>query len=228
MMTRMLAIVALFLLSCPTWAEDPPDPANGQLIAVGGLERAGVETACFRCHGVNGEGDGSGAFPRLAGLAAPYLEKQMQDYAQGSRPNEIMSPIARALNSSEWADVAAWYAGLETPYPPRPEADPMLIQRGGLISASGSEEAGIQACITCHGPSGFGLPPNFPQLAGQYAAYLELQLRLWKQGVRQNDPVGMMSDIAKRLTEEEIRAVSLYYESVRPPADPPDPAGGPP
>lgn len=70
--------------------------------------------------------------------------------------------------------------------------------------------------MNCHGPFSIGLPPSFPYLAGQYASYMQLQFALWKQGKRKNDPLNVMKDIAMRLNDENIRAVSLYFESVHP------------
>lgn len=82
----------------------------GKLIASGG-KAAG--TACFSCHGMTGGGDAAGAFPKLAGLDPHYLYKQLDDHANGSRPNDIMTPIAQALSEDERAAVAIYYSGLK-------------------------------------------------------------------------------------------------------------------
>lgn len=190
------------------------DLDNGRTIAMGG---AGVSNACFTCHGISGEGAGISALPRLAGQSAFYLYKQLEDYAAGTRENDVMGPIAKALDDSEMKDVAAYYASLENiPYAPAPEADPFVLQHGGSLSAIGDAEREIEACANCHGPGGIGTPPLFPYLAGQHAAYLELQLLEWKRGRRGNDSLGVMEYIAERMTDEDIRAVALYFESVRP------------
>ena len=55
-----------------------------------------------------------------------------------------------------------------------------------------------------------------PYLSGQHADYLALQLSLWKQGVRKNDPMNVMAAIAEKMSDEDIRAVSDYYARVRP------------
>ena len=49
---------------------------------------------------------------------------------------------------------------------------------------------------------------------------MELQLRLWVEGKRRNDPLGVMADIARRLTAEERRAVSQYFGSLPVPSPP--------
>ncbi len=214
LLRQLAATTLLALAAAPAPAQ--PNIANGQLIAVGGREGQ-VQTACFRCHGIDGAGDSSGAFPRLTGQFTEYTLKQMRDYANGSRPNDIMTPIAQALSEQDWLDVSAFYAQLEAPDLGRPAFDVAALQRGADLSASGSAERGVQACINCHGPAGIGIEPHYPYLAGQFATYMELQFRFWKEGVRRNDHYGVMTDIANRLTDEDVRAVSIYFESLRPP-----------
>lgn len=193
---------------------DKTDLEAGRAVVAGGEEA--TVTPCFLCHGLDGVGDGTGAFPRLAGQAAFYLYKQLVDYASGARPNAVMAPIARQLSVRQMEEVAAYYASRTAPYRPPPEAGPQALARGRQIADDGLPERDVQACVFCHGEAGTGLAPSFPYLAGQYAPYTELQLRLWKQGMRKNDPLGVMKRIAERLSDEEIRALALYFETVRP------------
>jgi cytochrome c553 len=191
-----------------------PDLEAGRGVVVGG-ERASV-TPCFMCHGLDGAGDSAGAFPRLTGQAAFYMYKQLIDYASGTRPNDVMSPIAREMSEQQMTDVAYYYSLQKAPYAPPPQVDPAVLERGRRIAEDGLKEADVDACDLCHGRSGRGDPPLFPYLAGQYALYTQLQLELWQRGVRDNDAFGVMSDIARALSSEDIRAVALYYESLRP------------
>ncbi len=191
------------------------DPSAGRAVVVGG--KNATLTPCFTCHGLDGVGDGTGAFPRLADQAAFYLYKQLLDYASNARPNPIMTPIARQLSEQQMEDVAAYYATRKAPYRPPPEADPLILVWGRRIAEEGLPAAGVQACVFCHGPQGAGIPPSFPYLAGQYAPYTVLQLRLWQQGGRHNDPLNVMRDIAVRLEDRDIEALALYFERARPP-----------
>ncbi len=206
------------LVAGAAWAQEwGGDIRRGRAVVVGASE-AGREAACFACHGTNGVGDSSGAFPRLTGQGAFYLYKQLKDYASGARENRIMGPIAKALSDAEMQDVAAYYAAQEAPYLPPPEnVDGRLLQRGAALSAVGSPEQGIQACVNCHGQAGAGMPPSFPYLAGQYANYTRITLEDWQQGRRHNDAQGVMADIARKMTEDDVRGTALYFESVRPP-----------
>ncbi|MBU8536591.1 c-type cytochrome [Falsiroseomonas tokyonensis] len=199
---------------------NPPSPrqvASGRAVAAGAGGQ-GQQGACFACHGFDGAGQAAAGFPALAGQSAEYLHEQLERYASGARPNPIMQPIAAAMTPDQRRDVSVYYAA----QPPqasagaRPQGDPALLQHGGNLSAIGSAERGVQACQNCHGPGGIGLWPNYPRLAGQPADYLAAQLRAWKQGERPGDePYNFMANIAARLTEDDIRAVSLYFASVR-------------
>jgi len=200
-------------------AQAQPDLNNGRFVAVGGYlngAAGGSAGACFQCHGLDGAGDPTGAFPRLSGQSAWYLYDSMKDYASGARQNAIMTPIAQALSDRQMEDVAAYYAAQEdVPFPPPPDVDPLMLQHGAAISAVGIAQQGVQGCVNCHGPAGIGIPPSYPSLAGQYASYLELQLRLWKDGRRGGDPLNVMENIARLMTDEDIEAVSKYFASVR-------------
>ena len=157
-------------------ARAEPDAAAGRAVVVGG-ERSEV-TPCFRCHGLEGVGDSAGAFPRLAGQAAFYMYKQLIDYASGARPSEVMAPIAREMTEPQMVDVAYYYSLQIAPSLWQPEVDPAVLARGETIAEDGLRDQGLQACNLCHGENGTGQPPLFPYLAGQYAAYTELQLLL--------------------------------------------------
>jgi cytochrome c553 len=187
-----------------------PDIARGAAIAAQGVTGA---AACAQCHAYNGASDGSGAFPRISGQSAYYLAKQLRDYVSGVRTNAVMTPIAKALSSSDITDVAAYYASVSAPFLPLKNAKPMLVQRGKQLAKVGDAAKDLQSCNNCHGPGGTGEPPAIPYLGGQYARYIAFQLTMWKRGFRKNSP-DAMADIAKRLDDQEIAAVAAYYQQV--------------
>ena len=179
--------------------------ASGQVIAMGG-GAGGATNACFTCHGLQGQGDGVST-PRLAGLDAGYLQKQMEDYANGLRPDDLMTRIARDLDADSRRAVAAFYAGLPSSPPssasPSAAASPTIWRTGDL-------SRGITACASCHGPHGQGAGEGQPILAGQPVAYTLEQIDRWKSGKRRNDPRGVMAAAVQRLTDAEARAIARW------------------
>jgi cytochrome c553 len=127
--------------------------ATGEVIALSGGE-AGPTKACFTCHGLDGHGDGA-SIPRLAGLDAGYLQKQMEDYAASLRPDKVMVPIAKQLTAEDRRAVALYYAGLPASGENQMEAEPAPAAYG--------------ACAACHGAQGEGVGAGNPALAGQPA-----------------------------------------------------------
>lgn len=90
----------------------------------------------------------------------------------------------------------------------------------GQLPITGDARAGqarSAVCAACHGPQGLAIAPNFPDLAGQSATYLYVQLKTFKHGQR-SDPV--MSGQAATLSGADMRNLATYYAAL-----PPKPAG---
>jgi quinohemoprotein ethanol dehydrogenase len=192
-----------------------PDPQHGAIIVAQGTPSGAV--ACAQCHAFAGTSDGTGAFPRLAGQPAPYLARQLRDFASKARANAIMTPIAHALSAEDIDDVAAYYASVESPFLPLPRPSPELVQKGKELAENGNPAKGIPGCNACHGAGGAGESPTIPYLAGQYAHYTAFELQMWQRGFRGNSPEAMRL-FAKKLDDEEIAAVAAYYQQLRPSA----------
>jgi cytochrome c553 len=97
----------------------------------------------------------------------------------------------------------------------RAAKDPALVKLGQQIYRGGIMSKGVAACASCHGPSGAGIPAQFPRVAGQYAEYTVAQLQGFRAGERANDPNRMMRAVAARLSDAEIKAVSEYMAGLR-------------
>lgn len=167
--------------------------------------------ACMGCHGPGGEGVPAAGFPRLAGLPAGYLQKQLQDLRHGTRKNPIMEPLANALTDDEIVAVSQWLSARPAP----PVADTRRQQMAGnpteALALYGDWSRNLPGCVQCHGPGGVGVGEHFPALAGQPAAYLAAQLNAWRDGSRQNDPNRLMASVAKAMTTDEVQAVAQYF-----------------
>ena len=167
--------------------------------------------ACATCHGAEGEGMAAAGFPRLAGLSAKYMRKQLTDFASGARANPIMQPIAAALSAGEVDAVTTMLASKPQPQIERVDRTALVEGPGEILALRGAWDRNIPECVACHGPGGVGVGDSFPPLAGQPAQYLSSQLTAWRQGTRKNDPNDLMGHIARGLTEDEIKAVSVYF-----------------
>ena len=169
---------------------------------------------CVACHGADGLGLAAAGFPRLAGLPAAYVRKQLTDFSSGARSNPVMQPLAKALTETEIAAVSQAVAAMPFPPPatvPRSEMPGNAAQK---LALQGAWERQIPACVSCHGPAGVGVGDAFPALAGQPAAYLAAQLTAWQNGTRRNDPNDLMGHIAQSLTLEEVQGVAHYFASL--------------
>lgn len=183
---------------------------SGELIAMSGGE-GGARYACGACHGVRGEGNGFDA-PRLAGLPAGYLQKQMEDYATGLRPHEVMRDVARFLDSHERVRVANHYAAMP------PQAASPATQE---TIAAATPALYARACQQCHGVEGVGTA-NGPPLNAQPAFYLAQQLQDWQVSKRRNDGNHVMLKVAQQLDAGQIRQLSLYLAGIPPRLAPAD------
>jgi cytochrome c553 len=163
---------------------------------------------------LSGAADSSDATPKLAGVPAYYLAKQLRDFASGVRADDVMSPIARAMKPEDKADVSEYYSGVRGTPTASPATEPDLLALGTRLATVGDENKMVQACESCHGLEGRGEGPAIPPLAGQYASYIALQMRMWQEGQRKNDASQQMTNIAKRLSAQDIQAIGLYFERI--------------
>ncbi len=167
-----------------------------------------ASAVCAACHGANGVSSNP-EWPSLAGLGETYIFRQLQAFKSGERKDPLMSPQAQALNEQQMQDLAAYYASLGQMQPAG--ASEELVELGEQIYFGGLPEKGVPACAACHGPVGAGNPAAaYPAIGGQQPVYLVKQLTAYRLGERATDPNSMMRDIAGKLSDEEIQAVSSY------------------
>jgi cytochrome c553 len=201
-------IVAVTALSSPSHASEP--------VLSAAIERGATTAhACQGCHSANGEGMAAKGYPRLAGQAAVYLAKQLDDFASGRRTSPVMTSLAKTLTEQQRRDVGAYFASLATPYETAVgPADSALLGRGRLLARSGDESKQLQACANCHGPGGSGERFAAPYLEGQSATYLATTIKEWKSGARANDAGKQMVVVANRLDDRDITAVAAYFAGI--------------
>lgn len=176
-----------------------------------------VSRSCARCHGHDGLGRGSQVFPRLAGQRRDYLQQALAAYARGTRRSGTMEAVARGLDDETIRELGGYYAALEPGDPPHVSvADSEELERGRAIAFHGIVDRRVPACVECHDPAGRQARAAYPSLAGQPADYLELHLKLFKDGHRGGAEFAhLMDKVAPRLEPDEMRAVARYFESLR-------------
>jgi len=178
-----------------------PDPAKGATISA---------SVCAACH-TNDGSRGSPANPIIQGQHPDYLVKQLAEFKAGQRNNPVMRAMASPLSEADMKNVAAFYASKQ----PKPgfAKNKELVAVGEKIYRGGIADRSVPACSGCHGPSGAGIPAQYPRLAGQHADYVEAQLVAFRGGVRRNNPA--MAAIAAKLNDREIKAVADYVAGLR-------------
>jgi len=169
---------------------------------------------CRACHGVDGNSVNP-VWPSLAGQHATYIFEELQEFKRGDRTDPLMLGQAMMLTEEDMSNLAVYYSELETAI--KVVADSATIDRGENLYRGGSRENNTPACIACHGPNGRGNPAaTVPSLRGQYAVYAAGQLRDYASGALTSDgPTRVMRDIAAKLSEDDIVAVSSYVQGLQ-------------
>src|SRR5262245_23927609 len=185
-----------------------PDAAKAQAL---------VTQVCGGCHGADGNST-QAANPSLAGQHADYTLKQLmnfkgQDGKAPERANAVMAAIVAPISADDMRNLAAFFEGQKARG--RAARDPQLVKLGQTLYRGGNAARGIAACAGCHGPSGAGVPAQYPRLAGQHPEYTAAQLKAFRAGERTNDPNRAMRTLAEKLSDREIAAVAEYISGLR-------------
>jgi cytochrome c553 len=178
-----------------------PDLAKGE------ASFAGV---CAACHAP----DGNSLIPvnpKLAQQHPEYLIKQLTEFKSGKRENAVMTGMAAPLSNDDMKNISYWLASKKATPGAAKEKDLVLL--GEKIYRGGIADRQIPACAGCHSPNGAGIPAQYPRLSGQHAEYSVAQLTAFRDGVRNNNL--QMTQIAAKLNDREIKAVSDYIAGLR-------------
>jgi cytochrome c553 len=174
-----------------------PGSASAAVDAVRGGK---LSYTCQGCHGIPNYRNAYPVYsvPKLGGQHTAYMVAALKEYAAGDRPHPTMHAQAVTMSEQDMQDMAAYLSGQE-------------LKPGG--HAVGTAPKAGQTCVACHGIDGVGIMPEYPNLAGQHADYIEQALKAYRSGQRKN-PV--MAGMAGPLTDEDIKALAAYYSAQRP------------
>lgn len=192
-----------------------PDVAKAQQI---------VTQVCAACHGAEGVSVAS-TNPHLAAQHAEYTARQLDHFKSGLRKNPIMMAMAANLSPEDMKALGIYFSDKKAK--PGAAKDKALAETGQQIYRGGNEKTGVPACVSCHSPTGVGIPSQFPRLAGQFSDYTYAQLQGFVKGDRGGevknatgkmveDTQGrIMAAIAGKMSDREMRAVSEYIAGLR-------------
>jgi len=174
--------------------------APAQASAADAARGAKLAYTCLGCHGIPNYKNSYPVYsvPKLGGQHTAYMAAALKEYASQDRPHPTMHAQAVTMTDPDMADMTAYLSGQE------------LKSTGRAV---GSVPKAGQTCVACHGNDGIGILPEYPNLAGQHADYIEQALKAYRAGQRKNPIMGGM---AAPLTDADIKALAQYYSSQRP------------
>lgn len=178
-----------------------PDFVKGQ---------ASFAAICAACHGADGNSV-IALQPNLAQQHPEYLIKQLQEFKSSKRANPIMLGFSSLLSEDDMKNISFWVATQKIGE--GSSQNPELRALGEKIYRGGVPDRQIASCASCHSPNGAGMPIQYPRLAGQRADYTEQQLKLFRDGSRNNSL--QMSLVSAKLNDKEIKALADYIAGLR-------------
>src|SRR5258708_6379797 len=139
----------------------------------------------------SGADDLEGAYPATPKPGA--LDNVVQKQVPGSARQYTQAQIDDGFNPPDW---------FPDEHPPMPE-----------IVANGKKPA--RACALCHLPTGNGHPES-SSLAGLPVSYLVRQMAEFKSGNRKGVRAATMIEIAKAISDADVRAAGEYFAALKP------------
>lgn len=206
-MKTVAILLSSLLLAATASANEPAAAPAKPDLAKGGTLSSQV---CAACHTADGS-RGAAANPIIAGQHAEYLAKQLAEFKSGKRKSAVMNAMAAPLSEDDIRNVSAFYASKSAK--PGFAKNKATVALGEKIYRGGIAERNVPACAACHGPTGSGIPAQYPRVGSQHGDYIEAQMVAFRSGTRTNSP--QMTGVAAKMNDAEIKAVSDYIAGLR-------------
>lgn len=210
LLTAMVVVSSTFMMASNTFASEE--------VYAGDLEQGkelATESGCAGCHGADGNSPAP-IFPKIAGLGTNYLFQQLKNVRDGERIIVEMDGLVDDYDNEELKDMAVYFNSqtlqLSGAKPLEVKVNAGIkvdgLELGARVYRAGNLVTNVPSCMGCHSPRGLGNDPaGYPRLGGQYAEYINKQLRMYRDGERVNE---IMNKVAKNMTNAEIDSVANF------------------
>jgi cytochrome c553 len=161
-------------------------------------------TACFGCHGPNGQSQIEN-LPSIAAQVPAYSLIQLVMFRDKLRVSDAMNDAAKDLSDSDIQSLADALAALPSPKPPSNPVDQARFERGRSLAQQNH-------CDVCHRPD-FSGQQTVPRLADQREDYVLKSLRDYKSGTRHAyEPI--MLEQVQPVDDPQLVEVSYYLAHI--------------
>jgi len=155
---------------------------------------------CAACHGDDGNSTNP-QIPSIAGQPKLFLENQLILFREELRKSEQMAPVVKGMKDPEIIKLAEHFSKLPAKVMESAPADPALMKQG-------TAKAKQLRCGVCH-LADFSGQNQIPRLAGQREAYLDAEMRAYRDGKRTGGDT-IMAAALYGVSDADIKALAHY------------------
>ena len=160
---------------------------------------------CAACHGPDGNSTNP-QVPSIAGQPKLFIENQLILFREELRRSEQMLPVVKGLKDAEIVKLAEHFSKLPGKSMETGSANKELSTAGRSLSRK-------LRCGICH-LSDYSGQNQIPRLAGQREAYLEAEMRAYRDGKRTGGDT-IMAAALYGVSDADIRALAHYLSRNR-------------
>ena len=155
---------------------------------------------CAACHGPDGNSTNP-QIPSIAGQPKLFLENQLILFREELRKSEQMAPVVKGMKDPEIIKLAEHFSKLPAKVMESSPPDPALVKHG-------TSKAKELRCGICH-LSDFSGQNQIPRLAGQREAYLDAEMRAYRDGKRTGGDT-IMAAALYGVKDADIKALAHF------------------
>jgi cytochrome c553 len=161
---------------------------------------------CAACHGEDGNSTNP-QIPSIAGQPKLFLETQLVLFREELRKSDQMLPVVRGLKDPDIIKLAEHFSKLPAKGMETGKSDLALVKRG-------TARAKELRCNVYH-LSDFSGQNQIPRLAGQREAYLEAEMRAYRDGRRTGGDT-IMAATLYGVSDADIKALAHFLSRTSP------------